>query len=608
MPANTGNNHPAIGIRPIIDGRWGGVRESLEVKTRSLASAAKALIEQNCRYSDGSPVRCVLSPCTIGGSAEAGKCADFFAAQNVCATLSVTPCWCYGSETMDTDPLTIKAVWGFNGTERPGAVYLAAVMAAHAQRGLPAFSIYGRDVQDIPDESVPEDVAEKLLRFARCAVALGQIRGKSYVGIGAVSMGISGSYTDVAVMEKYFGLRPEWVDMSEVRRRVDLEIYDKEEYALALAWVKANCPEGFDKNESPSAADRKAWEWEFVTKMTLICRDILLGNPKLDDAVPSEAAKCQNGILEGGWHEEALGRNAALGGFQGQRQWTDYMPNCDFTEAILNSSFDWNGKKEPLVFATENDGLNGLSMLVGKLLTGTASIFADVRTYWSPEAVRRVTGCQLAGKAAGGLIHLINSGAAALDATGMQRDAAGKPVIKPWWEVTQEDIQAMLSVTDWCPGDKGYFRGGGYSSHFKTRFEMPATMLRFNIVAGLGPVLQIAEGYTVTLPDEVHQALDLRTDPTWPTTWFAPRVGGEGGKAFADVYSVMANWGANHGSLTYGHIGKDLLTLASMLRIPVAMHNLPDADIYRPHCWAAFGTKDMESADYRACKTYGPRF
>lgn len=595
-----------IGIRPIIDGRWGGVRESLEEKTMSLAATAKALIEANVHYTDGTAVECVISPCTIGGAAEAAKCAEFFSTQNVCATFSVTPCWCYGSETMDMDPTTIKAVWGFNGTERPGAVYLAAVLAAHAQRGLPAFAIYGHDVQDIADTSVPEDVKEKLLRFARCAIAMGQIKGKSYVNIGAVAMGIGGSYCDATVMQKYFGIRPEWVDMCEIRRRVDLEIYDHDEYEIALAWVKANCPEGFDKNEKPSSPERKAWEWEFVTKMTLICRDILLGNEKLNDVIPSAEAQKQNGALTTGWHEEALGRNAILGGFQGQRQWTDFMPNCDFTETLLNTSFDWRGKKEPLTFATENDGLNGLSMLVGKLLTGTASIFADVRTYWSPEAVKRVTGYEPTGKAAGGFIHLINSGAAALDATGAQKDENGNAVIKPWWDVTDKDIDAMLKAVDWCPADKGYFRGGGYSSHFKTLAEMPATMIRFNIVEGIGPVLQIAEGYTVTLPDEVHSILDMRTDPSWPTTWFAPITGAN--DAFKDVYSVMANWGANHGSLTYGHIGKDLITLASMLRIPVSMHNVADCDIFRPHSWSAFGTKDKESADFRACEKYGPLY
>ena len=594
-----------VGIRPVIDGRWGGVREALEEKTMAMAAAAKKLIEDNVFYSDGTPFECVISPCTIGGGAEAARCAEFFAAQNVCATLSVTPCWCYGSETMDMDPLTVKAVWGFNGTERPGAVYLAAVMAAHAQKGLPAFSIYGRDVQDLDDGSVPDDVADKILCFARCAAAVGQIRGKSYVGIGAVSMGIAGSYCDAAFLQKYFGIRAEWVDMSEVIRRVELGIYDHEEYEKALAWTKKNCAEGPDNNAVPSSRERKDREWEYAVKMTLICRDILIGNEKLNDVKPAGAEAEHTGPKDG-WHEEALGRNAILGGFQGQRQWTDFMPNCDFTEAILNTSFDWNGKKEPLIFATENDGLNGLAMLAGKLLTGTASVFADVRTYWSPEAVERVTGLKPKGLAAGGFIHLINSGAAALDATGMAKDKDGNALIKKWWEVTEKDIEAMLSVTQWCPANTGYFRGGGYSSNFRTRAQMPVTMIRFNLADGLGPVLQIAEGYTVVLPDEIHDKLDKRTDPTWPTTWFVPNTNEK--TAFRDVYSVMANWGANHGSLTYGHIGRDLIALASMLRIPVAMHNVPDEAVYRPHSWAAFGTGDLEGADYRACAAYGPLY
>ncbi len=594
-----------IGIRPIIDGRWGGIREGLEAKTMAMASAAKALIESSVRYSDGSPVECVISPCTIGGGAEAAKCAEYFSTQNVCATLSVTPCWCYGSETMDIDPTTIKAVWGFNGTERPGAVYLAAVLAAYAQRGLPAFSIYGRDVQDIGDSSIPADVEEKILRFARCAAAVGQIKGKSYVGIGSVSMGIAGSYCDARFMQDYFGIRSEWVDMTEIIRRVEYGIYDEEEYQKALAWVKAKCPEGKDVNIEPHDRARKDWEWEFSVKMTLVCRDIMLGNEKLGAVKANALASTRSGPKDG-WHEEALGRNAILGGFQGQRMWTDFMPNADFTEAILNTSFDWNGKKEPITFATENDGLNGMAMLLGKMLTGTASIFADVRTYWSPDSVERVTGKSPQGRAADGFIHLINSGAAALDATAVQKDDSGAAVIKPWWDVNDKDIEAMLAATDWCPANNQYFRGGGYSSHFKTQAEIPVTMIRVNLVDGLGPMLQIAEGYTVTLPDEMHQKLDQRTDPTWPTTWFAPRTTGKG--AFKDVYSVMANWGANHGSLTYGHIGKDLITLASMLRIPVAMHNVDDADMFRPHVWAAFGTKDYESADYRACETYGPLY
>ncbi|MGI6745915.1 MAG: L-fucose isomerase [Firmicutes bacterium ADurb.Bin300] len=608
-------NYPKIGIRPIIDGRWGGVRESLEEKTTAMAKAAKELIESSCFYTDGTPAQVVISPCTIGGGAEAAKCADYFSTQNICATLSVTPCWCYGSETMDMNPLTIKAVWGFNGTERPGAVYLAAVMAAHAQKGLPAFSIYGRDVQDVSDNTIPDDVREKLLRFARCALGVGQMRGKTYVGIGNVSMGIAGSYCDASFFQKYLGIRSEWVDMSEVRRRVELGIYDQEEFARALKWAKENCPEGFDKNPAvkkegvdyvQSSRERKDWEWEFVIKMTLICRDIMLGNPKLNEIKPASEEAKKAGAVSTGWHEEALGKNAIMGGFQGQRQWTDYMPNGDFTEAILNSSFDWTGKREPLIFATENDGLNGVSMLFGKLITNRAVMFSDVRTYWSPQAVKRVTGYTLNGKAANGFIHLINSGATALDATGASRDENGNGVMKRWWEVNEKDIKAMLSATDWCPGDKGYFRGGGYSSHFKTLAEMPVTMIRLNIAEGIGPFLQIAEGYTVTLPDDVHKTLDMRTDPTWPTTWFAPKLTGNG--AFKDVYSVMANWGANHGAIAYGHIGTDLITLASMLRIPIALSNVDNDEVYRPHSWGAFGTNELEGADFRACAAYGPLY
>lgn len=584
-------NYPKIGIRPTIDGRWGGVRESLEVQTMNMAKTAKKLIEENLTYPDGTPVQCVISQTTIGGGAEAAKCADFFSSQNVVGTLTVTPCWCYGSETMDLDPLTVKAVWGFNGTERPGAVYLAAVLAAHAQKGLPAFSIYGKDVQDSDDTSVPEDVSVKILRFARCSIAVGLMRNKAYVGIGSVSMGIAGSFCDPDFFQKYLGIRAEWVDMTEVLRRIKLEIYDKEEYNRALAWTKANCKEGTDFNTTPHSLEQKQEEWEISVKMTIIIRDIMLGNPKL---------------AELGYNEEALGRNAILGGFQGQRMWTDWCPNADFPEAILNSSFDWDGKRQPILLATENDGLNGVAMLFGNLLTGTASIFADVRTYWSPDAVERVTGVRPTGLAKDGFIHLINSGAAALDGSGLAVDENGTNLIKKWWDINDKDIDAMLNGTEWSPAIIEYFRGGGYSSTWKTVAEMPVTMIRVNLVDKLGPVLQIAEGYTVTLPDEIHNTLDVRTNRTWPTTWFAPRLTGKDG--FDSVYSVMANWGANHGSFTYGHIGADLITLASMLKIPVSLHNVDDTDVYRPHSWASFGTKDLESADYRACQAYGPNY
>lgn len=586
-------NHPVIGIRPIIDGRRRGVRESLETQTMNMAEAAKKLIEGTLHYADGEPVRCVIADTTIGGGKEAAACAEKFARLNVCATLSVTPCWCYGSETMDLDPLTVKAVWGFNGTERPGAVYLAAVMAAHAQRGLPAFAIYGHDVKDMNDTDIPDDVAEKILRFARGAIAVGQMRGKAYCGLGAVSMGIAGSFTDPDFMQKYLGIRAEWVDMVEILRRIDLEIYDKAEYEKARAWIKENCPKGLEVNppewQNTPAQDEK--EWDFIAKMTLIVKDIMVGNPKLADL---------------GFVEESCGRNAIFGGFQGQRQWTDYLPNADFTEAILNTTFDWNGKRQPFVLATENDNLNGLAMLFLNLLSCRPTIFSDVRTYWNPDSVRRVAGYEVSGKAANGFIHLLNSGASALDGNGEARDKDGNPVMKEWWNVMDEDQQAMLRATKWAPANKGYFRGGGFSSQYISHGEMPVTMVRVNLVDKLGPVLQVAEGWTIDLPDDVtHKLLD-RTDPTWPSIWFAPRLTGHG--AFSDVYQMMANWGANHGASVYGHIGADVLTLASMLRIPVSMHNIPQEKIFRPHAWSAFGTEDLEGADYRACTAYGPLY
>jgi len=585
---------PKIGIRPCIDGRRLGVRESLEERTMGMAKLAAALITENLRHANGLPVECVIAKTCIGGVAEAASCEDLFSGENVTATLSVTPCWCYGTETMDMNPLTVKAVWGFNGTERPGAVYLAAVMAAHAQRKLPAFAIYGRDVQDASDTSIPDDVREKILLWAKAALAAGSMRGKSYVNIGGPCMGIAGSVIDPQMFQEYFGLRTEWLDQVEIERRIARGIYDHDEFAKAKAWRENYCKEGWDKNEGGQFAHSRAEkdaEWERVIKQTLIIRDIMVGNPKL---------------AELGFGEEAMGRNAIAGGVQGQRQWTDHFPNHDFSEALLNSSFDWNGIREPMILATENDSLNGMAMLLGHLLADSASVFADVRTYWSPAAIERVTGWKPEGMAEDGLIHLINSGAAALDGCGAMRDEAGNPVMKPFWEITSEDADACLAATLWCPADNGYFRGGGFSSMFETQKQMPVTLVRMNKIEGLGPVLQIAEGYTAVLPDEVSQILQKRTDPTWPTTWFVPRTTGDG--AFKDVYAVMANWGANHGSFNYGHIGAKLITLCSMLRIPVAMHNVPEDQIFRPHAWSAFGTTQPEASDYRACETYGPLY
>ncbi len=580
---------PKVGIRPVIDGRERGVREALELQVMDLAKAAAAFVEANLRFPSGEKVECVIADTCIGGVAEAAMCAEKFRQEGVGVSLTVTPCWCYGTEVMDTDPLIPKAVWGFNGTERPGAVYLAAALAGYTQKGLPTFGIYGRDVQDAGDTTIPADVQEKLLRFVKAALAVAQMKGKSYLSIGYSSMGIAGSMVDSDFFQDYLGIRTEFVDSTEVLRRIDEEIYDKDEFAKALAWTKQNCEEGTDYNLPQNQADAqsKQQEWETVVKMTLICRDMMIGNPKL---------------VEMGYREEGLGRNAILGGFQGQRQWTDYQPNADFTEAILNSSFDWNGIRQAYILATENDSLNGVAMLFGHLLSNSSQIFSDVRTYWSPDAVKRVTGKALSGIAEDGIIHLINSGSTTLDATAQQRNAKGEPAMKPFWEITEEEMRKCLDNTKWPPANREYFRGGGFSSCFKTEAQMPVTMSRVNLVKGIGPVLQIAEGWTVDLPDDIHKILDERTDKTWPTTWFVPRTNGVG--AFKDVYSVMANWGANHGAICYGHIGADLMTLASMLRIPVNMHNVAEADVFRPSAWASFG-EDKEGADYRACATYG---
>jgi len=595
--ARSGENHligtpPKIGIRPIIDGRRRGIRESLEGPTLALARTAANLLSSNLHHANGQPVECMVPDFCIGGAAEAAQVADLFARSGVGVSISVTPCWCYGSETMEMDPLIPKAVWGFNGTERPGAVYLTAVLAAHNQKGLPAFGIYGRDVQDAGSTDIPEDVQEKLLRFARAGLAVATMRGKSYLAMGGVSMGIAGSIVDQTFFEQYLCMRVASIDMSEFIRRIEENIFDPEELDRAMHWVKQFCKEGRDKNPSRQQHNRarKDQDWEFVVKMALIARDLMVGNSKLTEL---------------GFEEEALGYNAIAAGFQGQRQWTDHYPNGDFMEAILNTSFDWNGIRQPFVVATENDSLNAISMLFGHLLTNTAQIFADVRTYWSPEAVKRISGYTLRDPAEGGMIHLINSGAASLDGTGRMTQR-GKPVLKPWWQIKPEEADACLKAITWNPAVLEYFRGGGYSSGYLSLGGMPMTMCRLNLVKGLGPVLQIAEGHSIDLPAKVHKLLNDRTDPTWPTTWFVPRITGEG--AFTDVYSVMNNWGANHGAISFGHIGADLISLASILRIPVCMHNVQEDRIFRPSAWSAFGADDLQGADYRACSNFGPLY
>ncbi len=582
---------PKIGIRPVIDGRRDGVRESLEDQVMNMAKNVASFYETKLKHADGSNVECIIADTCIGGIAEAARCAEKFEKSGVGVSLTVTPCWCYGTETIDMNPIIPKAIWGFNGTERPGAVYLAAALAGHNQKGLPAFGIYGQDVQDAGDTEIPGDVQEKLIRFAKAGLAVATMKGKSYLSIGAVSMGIAGSIVNEDVFQNYLGMRNEYVDMTEITRRIDRKIYDEDEFMKALAWTKDNCLEGGDKNPAEKQFSRKEKDqiWEYVVKMTMIMRDLMVGNEKLDTI---------------GFGEEALGHNAIASGFQGQRQWTDHLPNGDFSEAILNSSFDWNGIRQPFMVATENDSLNAVPMLFGHLLTGRAQIFADVRTYWSPEAVKRVTGQSLEGMAENGIIHLINSGSATLDGTGQQTQD-GQPVMKQHWNITENEVKKCLDATTWYPATTEYFRGGGFSSGYLSKGGMPVTMSRVNLIKGVGPVIQIAEGYSVDIPDDIHRILNDRTDPTWPTTWFVPYLTGKG--AFKDVYTVMATWGANHGAISFGHIGADLISLASILRIPVSMHNVSEEKIFRPSAWYAFGM-DKEGSDYRACNTYGPLY
>ena len=583
---------PKIGIRPTIDGRENGVRESLEDQTLGMAKSLSDFLSNHIKHPNGMNVECIIADSTIGGVAEAAMCAEKFKKENIGLSITVTPCWCYSAEVLDDNPYISKAIWGFNGTERPGAVFLAAALAAHSQKGIPAFGIYGKDVQDEDDTSIPEDVKEKLLRFTRAGLSVAWMRGKSYLSIGGVSMGIAGSIVQENYFQDYLGMRNEYVDMSEVIRRLKQDIYDKEEYSRAIKWVREKCKEGKDTNppEEQKSTEEKDKIWDVVVKMTMICRDLMVGNQRLKEL---------------GFDEESRGHNAIAAGFQGQRQWTDFMPNGDFMETILNSSFDWNGIRQPYIMATENDALNGLAMLFGHLLTQTSQIFADVRTYWSPEAVIRVTKKNLTGRAENGLIHLINSGSATMDGTG-QQEIDGKPAIKPFWEITEDEVERCLTATKWDPAVTEYFRGGGFSSNFLTKGDMPMTLSRVNIIKGLGLVLQLAEGWAINIPEDVHRILDERTNNTWPTTWFVPRLTGEG--AFKTVYDVMNTWGANHGSLCYGHVGSDLITLASMLRIPVSMHNVPQENIFRPSTWSAFGTKDLENADFRACANFGPLY
>ncbi len=581
--------YPKIGIRPTIDGRENGVRESLEVQTMTMANTLKSHIENNYCYPDGTPVQVVVAESTIGRYKEATDCEELFEKNNVCASITVTPCWCYGMEVIDLHPTRIKAVWGFNGTERPGAVFLNAVLSAHNQLGLPAFGIYGSEVMDNDRTDIPDDVIPKIDKFIKGALAVGQLKNKSYLQIGGVSMGIAGSLVDFSLFQKYFNMNVVQVDMIEIMRRIDEGIFNPNEFETARAWVSENCTEIPDINkEHLKLTDLEIEEGlDFVTKMTLIIKDMMHGNEWLRN---------------NGYNEEGLGNNSIAGGFQGQRQWTDYLPNGDFSETILNSSFDWNGPKSPTILSTENDALNGITMLFGHLLTNTAQVFCDVRTYWSPEAIKNLGNFTIDENLEDGMLHLINSGSAALDGTGKMRDENGNPVIKPFYDVTDEDMKNCLQATKWPVANREYFRGGGFSTNYLSEGEIPFTMTRVNLVNG-EPSIQIIEGKSIEISNDLYNAINDRTDPTWPSTFFIPNE-----NTPLSTYEVMNNWGANHCVLTYGHVGDLFITLASMLRIPVSLHNIEEDRIYRPTMWTHYGTLDKTGSDFRTCEKLGPLY
>jgi len=586
------NKLPVIGIRAVIDPRR-KVYNRTYGQTQDMASSVADYLSDHVKYPNSLPLKCVVYQKCVSNIVEAQECSDYFKHLNVGAVITVATGWCYPLETMLLDAGIPHAVWGFNGTERPGAVFLAALTAACNLKGLPMFKIYGKEVREKDDKRIPEDVGRKLLSFTRAALAASLMKGKSYLSLGTVSMGISGCISDELFFQQYLGMRISYVDMSEIQRRMNKGIYDPEELSKAIEWFSNNCKEGVDYND-PSlmhTKEQKAEDARDSIKLAIIVKDMMKGNQKLQDM---------------GYEEEAAGYGAVAGGFQGQRAWTDQNANGDFMEAILNSTFDWNGRREPIVIATENDSSNAVSMLFGYLLTHTPQIFCDVRTYWSPETVKRITGEELEGRAKGGMIHLLNSGAAALEGSGcLTKD--GKPVIKPYWEMTEDDIKSCLQSTRWSPAMLDQFLAGGFSSTYSTKGEMPVTITRLNMVYGIGPVLQIAEGYTYEASPNIHMNLLGRTDPTWPSTWFVPNTI-PGDAAYNDVYSVMESWGANHCSMSYGHIGSELITLASMLRIPVTMHNVETNNLFRPALWKAYGTKELEAADRYACAALGPLY
>lgn len=574
-----------IGIRMLVDNRP-ALRAQQQQALFKLAEQVRLLLEGQVRYGDGVPAQCVIAPQPVGCVRDAAAVSELFRAERVGAVINIARAWAYPAEVMEYDTQLPQAVWGFSGSNYPGTVFMGAAVATAAQRGCPLFKIYGRDIQAGQDLRVPEDVADKLVRFAQCALALATLRGKTYLAVGSMCMGIGASAVDHAFFQCYLGMRTQMVDTAEILRRMEQKIYDPQEYARARRWAKENCREMQDPNPCAlqQPAPQKQVAWDDSVKLALILRDLMQGNPAL---------------ARQGHPEEAQGCLALAASFQGQRHWTDWQVSSDFAEAVLNSSFDWDGPRRPVTVATENDALQAAAMLMGTLLTGTAQIFCDMRAYWSPQAVQAHFGT-VPPTAEKGFLYLTNSGPAPLDGT----LAAG--ATKPFWAMTAEDMEGCIQHTQWGADKRAVFAGGGFSTSYQAAGGVPMTMVGLSLVKGLGPVLQIIEGETIALQPDLADALTQCTDPTWMRLFFVPRLTQAG--VCSSVYNIVESWASNHCTLCGGHRAKAFTTLASMLRIPVCLHNLPPRQLFRPAVWGLYGEPGSTEADFRACQNYGPLY
>lgn len=590
---------PTIAITPVADGR-AGAYESNVAGTWRMAEKVSRLIESRVRLPDGTAPRVVVAPEIVYGPRSGALAQEYFQREGVSANIWVSRSWSYSDELMSAcigigSTEWQQAAYGLNQTDRPGAVWLKAFCAAMDEKKRPIFSIYNPDLEDESGDLSPY-VAGRILRFARAAVAAAEMRGKNYLSVGGVSMGIIGSDARRNSFLQTFGMGTVSVDMVAIRGRIDQGFYDHEELESAFKFMKKNFKFSFDESQGPRPRDLDELIRETL-RMTIIVRDLMIGNPKLASSKVGKAQGFKANV------ERAQGANAIMAGTQGQRQWTDLYPNFDVTESILNSSFDWNGFRAPFVVATENDSKNGIGMLAANLVSGGMSqLFADIRTNWTPESVKKATGKDISRIAPQGFIDKRNSGAGALeyalDLFGLVKGGAGMSV-QDVAEAVRADanIQDRL-IRDACAGTTymtaalEYFPGDGLSSHFRTPGGIPMTAYRYNMI-GDELTCSVVEGATVELPRDVADCIGRITDRTWPETYWVPRG--------MSSFEYMSRIGPNHDGNSFGLIGADLLTLNAMLRVPVDMHNVPREDIFRPTFWDRCG-----GDDFRACEKLGP--